>query len=206
VSAGDDAAVDPAEAAHGLFLIVPPDAGPDPGPGLEAVLALGVTVGVLLPDDAAPTLRSACRAAGVAAFAASLDGGRALQADGVLLDDAAGVGATRRQLGTTALVGARVGVSRHAAMVAGEDGADFVAFGASDHPVSERLLEVIAWWSELMVLPSLALASPLEPAAAARLRAAGADFLGVAWPMLVADPPGAAAALASAFGLDARRG
>jgi thiamine-phosphate pyrophosphorylase len=62
-------------------------------------------------------------------------------------------------------------------MTAGEDGADYIALGAPDRVVEERLIELLDWWSDLFVLPCLALAltGPEEAAALAR---AGADFIG----------------------------
>jgi thiamine-phosphate pyrophosphorylase len=62
-------------------------------------------------------------------------------------------------------------------MTAGEDGADYIAFGALDQAVDGLLLDVLGWWSEVFVLPCLALAGG-GPDAAARLVEAGADFLG----------------------------
>ncbi|MCB1883898.1 MAG: hypothetical protein KDG89_07870, partial [Geminicoccaceae bacterium] len=94
--------------------------------------------------------------------------------DGVLLDGADGVADARRTLGADALIGARCGLSRHAAMVAGEAGADYVVF-AADGADADDLVEMVAWWTGLFVLPSVAVLAPDGPAYALAL--AGADFL-----------------------------
>jgi thiamine-phosphate pyrophosphorylase len=75
-------------------------------------------------------------------------------------------------------------VSRHAAMEAGEAGADFIAFGAADRGVTPALLEVLDWWQGLFVLPVLAFAAIEAERDLEDLRAAGADFLAVPWSLL----------------------
>ncbi len=73
--------------------------------------------------------------------------------------------------------------SRDAAMLAGESGADYVAFGAffasgtkqTDIRAETDLLE---WWSEVMELPVVAIGG-ITPANCAGLVRAGADFLAV---------------------------
>ncbi|MEM7719236.1 MAG: thiamine phosphate synthase [Pseudomonadota bacterium] len=81
--------------------------------------------------------------------------------DGVhLLDGARGVRAAREALGSDAIVGAYSGVSKHDGMIAGEAGADYVAFG----PVGQSALgdgnqaphELFAWWSEMIEVPIVA--------------------------------------------------
>ncbi|MFW5834330.1 MAG: hypothetical protein ACOCYE_09545 [Pseudomonadota bacterium] len=95
-------------------------------------------------------------------------------ADGVLVtvgeDVEMEVTALRRAWGRDGLVVAAVGTSRHAAMEAGEFGADAVLF---DGPAVE-VADCLGWWQELFVLPAAARATAdtIEP-----LIAAGADFL-----------------------------
>ena len=73
--------------------------------------------------------------------------------------------------------------SRDAAMLAGEAGADYVAFGAfypsptKDTDIRADL-ELLRWWSEMMELPSVAIGG-ITPANCAPLVQAGADFLAV---------------------------
>ncbi len=73
--------------------------------------------------------------------------------------------------------------SREAAMLAGEAGADYVAFGAF-HPSPTKEtgiradIDLLRWWSELMELPCVAIGG-ITPANCAPLVQAGADFLAV---------------------------
>ena len=88
----------------------------------------------------------------------------------------------------TLLGGLTLGVSCHGsrdlAFTAGEDGADYVAFGAffptgskADAPV-EATPDILRWWSDLAVLPSVAIGG-ITAANCAPLVQAGADFLAV---------------------------
>jgi len=81
--------------------------------------------------------------------------------DGVHLTDAGRtVREARRLLGPDAIVGAFCGASRHDGIVAGEAGADYVAFG----PVADSVLgagpvaprDLFAWWSEMIEVPVVA--------------------------------------------------
>ena len=68
---------------------------------------------------------------------------------------------------------------RDDAMMAGEKGADYVMFGeprgAAPPMALELLLERVGWWAEIFETPCVAYAKSIE--AAARLAAAGADFV-----------------------------
>jgi thiamine-phosphate pyrophosphorylase len=73
--------------------------------------------------------------------------------------------------------------SRHLAMEAGEAGADYVAFGAffptaTKETPTDATPDILRWWSELMVLPCVAIGG-ITPANCAPLVQAGADFLAV---------------------------
>jgi thiamine-phosphate pyrophosphorylase len=87
--------------------------------------------------------------------------------------------ADRRRRDPELILLADVGTSRHAAMEAGEAGADAVLFTGA----SAAVRDCVAWWSELFVLPVGAPAVADEPAA---LVAAGADFLLVEATRLIA--------------------
>ncbi len=73
--------------------------------------------------------------------------------------------------------------SRELAFTAGEDGADYVAFGAffptqtKDAPIRAEV-EILSWWSELMELPSVAIGG-ITAENCAPLVTAGTDFLAV---------------------------
>ena len=90
----------------------------------------------------------------------------------------------RRILGPDLMLGVSCHGSRELAMNGGEDGADYVAFGAffptgtkADAPV-EAEPELLAWWSDIMELPCVAIGG-ITPANCAPLVQAGADFLAV---------------------------
>jgi thiamine-phosphate pyrophosphorylase len=86
--------------------------------------------------------------------------------------------------------------SRHLAMQAGEDGADYVAFGAffptmTKVPAAMAEIETLAWWSQVMEIPCVAIGG-INAGNSRPLVEAGADFLavvGAVWNH--ADGPGA---------------
>jgi len=124
---------------------------------------------------------------------------RELGADGVHVGwDDVPVKDARKLLGPDAIVGATAKNSYHKAMQAGEDGADYVAFGAfyptatkeSTVPAELDLLQI---WQAAMVLPCVAIGG-ITAANAVPLVTAGADFIAVSsgiWN----HPDGAAAAV-----------
>jgi thiamine-phosphate pyrophosphorylase len=87
-----------------------------------------------------------------------------------------------------ALIGdATLGVTCHAsrdlAMAAGEDGADYVAFGAFFPSTSKDVAkladpDILSWWSDLMELPCCAIGGITAENCGPLVRA-GADFLAV---------------------------
>ena len=89
----------------------------------------------------------------------------------------------RALLGPDAMLGVSCNGSRHLAFTAGEDGADYVAFGAffpsptKDTPV-EAAPDILRWWSELSELPCVAIGGITAENCAPLVRA-GADFLAV---------------------------
>jgi thiamine-phosphate pyrophosphorylase len=81
------------------------------------------------------------------------------------------------------IVGVTCHDSRHLAMEAAEAGADYVAFGAffpttTKEPKTTADIELLRWWSEMMVVPSVAIGG-ITVANAPALVEAGADFLAV---------------------------
>jgi thiamine-phosphate pyrophosphorylase len=93
---------------------------------------------------------------------------RELDADGAHVDAAEGA-AARQELGV------ECGLSRHLAMEAADRGADYVAFGSPG--ADAAVLDMVAWWSPLFVVPCIAWAATIEAAGA--LARAGADFVAV---------------------------
>jgi thiamine-phosphate pyrophosphorylase len=102
----------------------------------------------------------------------------------------------RRLLGLGRVVGVTCHNSRHLAMEAAEAGADYVAFGAffptaSKDAKTRAEPDLLAWWNEIMTVPSVAIGG-ITVANCATLVKAGADFLaviGAVWN----DPDGPAA-------------
>ena len=89
----------------------------------------------------------------------------------------------RRIVGGDAIVGVTCHDSRHLAMAAAEKGADYVAFGAffateTKQPKSSADPEALAWWSDLMTVPCVAIGG-ITVDNCRPLVEAGADFLAV---------------------------
>jgi thiamine-phosphate pyrophosphorylase len=89
----------------------------------------------------------------------------------------------RRIVGADAIVGVTCHNSRHLAMVAAEQGADYVAFGAfyptgTKDPKARAEPEILQWWSELMEVPCVAIGG-ITVENCAPLVEAGADFLAI---------------------------
>ncbi len=100
----------------------------------------------------------------------------------------------RAELGSAVMIGAECDLSRDHAMVKGEAGLDVLAFAHDGSPEKlGHLCELVAWWSELFVLPSL-VTGDIGLGDAAALIEAGADFLAPMAPLWNA-PAGPQAAL-----------
>jgi thiamine-phosphate pyrophosphorylase len=194
--AAPEAPGDRALARPGLYLIAPAEIDAGFAADLEAALAAGDAVALRLrpahaAHAAAHELRQIC--AGRVAFLLQDDVelALALGADGVHLGDPTQVRAARARLGPDRILGTSCGHSRHSAMLAGDDGADYIAFGEIGRPPQAALLELIAWWSELFVLPCLA-EGAFDRGDLGRL--ARADFIGVS-DAVWRHPAGAAAGM-----------
>ena len=98
----------------------------------------------------------------------------------------------RAKLPKDAILGAGCGLSRHDAMVAGEQGADYVSFG----PWGPEAAEILGVWQETMELPCVA-AGGLDAETAAAAKAAGADFVLLRSAVWSAPDPAAVVARAS---------
>lgn len=175
--------LEPGEVGPSLLLPPPPSLDAAFLPALEAALEGGGVAALLLDPAAAPAsafealvaaCRERCRKAGCALFLLH-DAARVIStaADGLLADGPEMVEPARRLLGLERPIGVACGGSRHRAMEAGEAGADWLLLGDGTSPSTAR--ELVAWWSELFVLPCAAPCPSAEAAAA--LVAAGVDFL-----------------------------
>lgn len=89
----------------------------------------------------------------------------------------------RETLGEDRILGATCRDSRHLAFEAGEAGADYVAFGAffpssTKAAKSQVTTEILEWWNEIAVLPSVAIGG-LNAENCGPVFKAGADYLAV---------------------------
>ena len=139
----------------------------------EAVLAAGRVLGPII------------QAAGAAFIVNDRpDLALALDADGVHVGQTdAGCREARKLLGSDRIVGVTCHASRHLAMVAAEQGADYVAFGAffptatKDAPTRADP-EILEIWQETMEVPCVAIGG-ISADTAGAIAAAGADFIAV---------------------------
>jgi len=175
-----------------LYLITP--AVDDPlafAPRLEAALAAADIAAVLLRLAAADERTLINRAKAIAApvqrrdVALILDGHAELAAragaDGAHLYGIEAFVAALPLLKPDRIAGAGALRSRHDAMLAGENGADYVMFGdaRAERPRERAPFaeteERVQWWAELFEVPCVGYAASLDEAAA--LVRAGADFV-----------------------------
>ena len=97
------------------------------------------------------------------------------------------------------IIGAGGMHTRHDAMIAAEDGSDYIMFGepdeAGERPSFDASLERIEWWSDVFEIPCVAWAGNIGEVG--ELATAGADFIAIGeWAF--ADPRGVAAVLEDA--------
>ncbi len=177
-----------------LYLLTPPRIDS----GFEDLLARTLAAGrvaalqIRLKDHApdeiralAPGLIKAARARGVTVILNDDPQlAAALGCDGVHIgQEDASYSAARGAMGPKGLVGVTCHDSRHLAMLAGERGADYVAFGsvyatATKTPKTSAPLELISWWRELFELPCVAIGG-ITPDNAGPVIEAGADYIAV---------------------------
>lgn len=178
-----------------LYLITPPTLEPDIfADRLAAALDAGDVACVQLRlkalDDegirrAAAVLMPVCHARDVAFLINDRpDLAAECNADGVHVGaDDGDYASARATVGADAIVGVSCYDSRHAAVEMGEAGADYVAFGAffpteTKSPRARATPEILRWWSDLVVIPCVAIGG-ITPKNCGALVAAGADFLAV---------------------------
>ncbi|MFL6729793.1 MAG: thiamine phosphate synthase [Sphingomicrobium sp.] len=192
-----------------LYLISPQDVGGPFPDRLKAALEPGVATAFQLRvkdvDEhrlalLAEPLQRICADADVAFIVNdSMALAKRLGADGVHLGQSDGdVREARALLGPVAQIGRTCHDSRHLAMQAGEDGADYVAFGAfyptTTKPSNYRPQPpILSWWATLFEIPCVAIGG-ITPDNAKPLVDAGADFIAVCQAVWGKDDPAAAAA------------
>lgn len=189
-----------------LYLVTPTTAGPDFADTLAAALDAGDVAALQLrlkdaTDDhwrrTIDALRPVAQSRGVAFLLNDRpDLAATLECEGAHVGQTDMPAADARKILGKLTLGVTCHDSRDLAMQAGDDGADYVAFGAffptttKDAPTRADP-ELITWWSDIMELPCVAIGG-ITALNCAPLVTAGADFLavvGAVW----AHPEGAAA-------------
>ena len=151
-----------------------------------ATLILDGVDGAAVDADAARPLVQMAQRRNVAALVVDdWRTARAVGADGVHLTPRANIDeayrAARAGLDEGSIVGADGGTSRHDAMMLGEAGADYVAFGPTDGEGEDSQAALVGWWSELFVVPVVAVG--IETAEdAADMAAEAPDFIAIRLP------------------------
>lgn len=127
-------------------------------------------------DSLIDGLIDAVQGAGVACLLETPEAAAEHGADGVhIAADPALYARSRDMLGPSASIGVACGRNRHEAMQLAEAGADYVAFG-SDGPSKDETLELVAWWSQMFVVPNVVFGVETVDEAA-RFAQSGADFV-----------------------------
>lgn len=109
---------------------------------------------------------------------------RDLHADGVHLGQKDGnINEARKILGKDAIIGRTCHNSRHLAMEAADNGADYVAFGAFYPSTTKDVKfhaepEILTWWQDLMEIPCVAIGG-INIENSLPIINAGADFIAV---------------------------
>ncbi len=179
-----------------LYLITPPRLEDPAGfaPRLEAALSAGdvAAVQVRLKDASEAEITEAIRVLGPIARAHDValilnddpELAARLDCDGVHVGQSdAPYAQARRLMGRDRIVGVTCHDSRHLAMEAAEQGADYVAFGAffptsTKDAATRAEPEILSVWQETMETPCVAIGG-ITADTARGLAAAGADFLAV---------------------------
>ncbi len=177
-----------------LYLITPPRIDAQFAETLAEALSSGDVAALQIrlkehaPDEIrqlAPPLIALAQAHGVAAILNdSAELALELGCDGVHLGQGDGdVKAARALLGKDRAIGVTCHDSRHLAMLAGEAGADYVAFGAYFPTTTKTVthqadIDLIKWWIEVFELPCVAIGG-ITVDNAGPLIEARADFIAV---------------------------
>ena len=177
-----------------LYLITPPRLSPELVEALRDALAGGdvAAVQIRLKDNTREEIRAGAPeliriiqdAGGAAILNDDAELADELGCDGVHIgQDDGRVRDARAIMGNERTIGVTCHDSKHLAMIAGEAGADYVAFGAF-YPTTTKQAptqaepDVLRWWVELFELPCVAIGG-ITVENAAPLIEAGADFLAV---------------------------
>jgi len=190
---------DPTRERPRLYLITPPQIEDVPAfvdqlraaiqggdvASLQIRLKKGDEIDLAATREVTQAVKRICTAEHIALFVNdSPQLARALEVDGVHLGmDDMDITEARELLGPDMIIGATCKNSKHQAMIAGEAGADYVAFGAF-HPSATKAdtipadPDILTWCQMFLTLPCVAIGG-ITLSNAAPLLSAGADFLAV---------------------------
>ncbi|HEY2759025.1 MAG TPA: thiamine phosphate synthase [Pseudolabrys sp.] len=193
-----------------LYLVTPPvDDAQAFGPQLEAAMAAGDVAAVLLRLTDADERTQINRAKALGRIVQDKDAALLLDghadlvaragADGAHLAGIDAFSGALETLKPDRIAGAGQLDTRHDAMLAAEQGADYVMFGEpgenSERPEFAAIEERVAWWAEVFEAPCVGFAASADEIAP--LVKAGADFVALGdW--VFADPRGVAVCVAEA--------
>ena len=140
-----------------LFLVAPVGLNADQILAcVTAACAAGDAASIVVAPDLLQAITNKLQSLGLAVLA---NGATETKCDGVHLnaleDD---VKLARQTLGKESIVGAFCGASRHMAMQAAEDGADYIALSQNTFTSGEP---IIGWWADLFEIPCVAF-DPVE--------------------------------------------
>ena len=122
-----------------------------------AACAAGDAASIVVATDLLQAVTNKLQGLGLAVLAS---GATEAKGDGVHLNAFEDeVKLARQALGKDSIVGAFCGASRHVAMQAAEDGADYIALAQNTYAPGEA---IIGWWADLFEIPCVAF-DPVEP-------------------------------------------
>lgn len=140
-----------------LFLVAPDGLSADQMLSCAtAACAVGDIASIVVAPSVLQAVNGKLQGLGLAVLA---NGNSDAKCDGVHLDALTDdIAAAKRLLGQQNIVGAFCAASRHAAMQAAEDGADYIALSQNTYTPSEP---IIGWWADLFEIPCVAF-DPVE--------------------------------------------
>ncbi len=144
-----------------LFLVAP-DLAPDRLLAcLEAACAAGDVASLLIPPALAPAITRPAQALGVAVLTTGDPRTVARNGcDGIHVEgDREACSEARASVGSSRIVGALCGTSRHLAMELAEAGADYIAFSQESRARGGE--PIVRWWSDMFEIPCVAF-DPVE--------------------------------------------
>ncbi len=142
----------------------------------KAACAAGDCASIIVPESVSTEDVSALQALGLAVFLQDVEPRivSRLRADGLHLNTMEHVIVDlRMSLPRDAMVGINAGTSRHTAMEASEQGADYVAFNQKSQTTGEPLVK---WWNDIAEIPCVPF-NPISPAEFAIMLPHNPDFI-----------------------------